>query len=375
MAASTSSVDPEENAALTAFRASNGEHTHLSLLTPAECEADTAPHLLDQPLSLASLILRSRRADLGLLAGRSFTQIIFFGLICMIVLIASIDMIVLKKRLIAPLTVLSRAFHTISQGDLAYRIQGKSSMKEITAFYAGFNGMLDSIQMARDESVTHQMDSAHARLQYLQLQIRPHFYLNCLKNIHSLAIMHEDQKIQDLVILLSDYLRYSFQSAKNFISLREELEAVQSYVDLCQALEFPVKLEFDLESDVLTGQCLPYAILTFLENSIKHTRTSNTLIRIAARRVVSEDGSSSVVISIEDTGNGFSEEALRYLNAADPTRMIYRKDRVGIANIRYRLWLIYREKASVIFENRGSNAAVRVTFPFEPFLGKSAATP
>ena len=212
------------------------------------------------------------------------------------------------------------------------------------------------------------MDAVHAKLQYLQLQIRPHFYLNCLKNINSLAAMHEDQKIQDLVIFLSDYFRYSFQDARSFVSLQEELEAVQSYANLCKLLDNQVSLEFDLESDVLTGRCLPLSILTFLENSIKHGKNSKNIVHISAKMFLNNEGDPYIAITVEDNGKGFSEEMLNYLNSADPTKLIYRKDRIGIANVRYRLWYTYKENASLSFENNGSNAVVKITFPFESIL-------
>ena len=101
-------------------------------------------------------------------------------------------------------------------------------------------------KMKKVSVTANRLDAVPAKLQYLQLQIRPHFYLNCLKNINSRAQMHEDEKIQTLVISLSDYFRYNFQDVKNFVTVREELEAVQSYVDLCRCLYNEIELEFGI---------------------------------------------------------------------------------------------------------------------------------
>lgn len=361
-------IDPERNGNFRSFRKTNMGKADLYF-----CNADgivSQDNLLITSLSFHDLPLTLcyERNNAGFFFGQTSTHIIFFVLICFMIVIVAAIWALIQQKLIAPLALLSESFDIVSQGDSSYRIAKNSTVKQIDSFYRGFDQMLDNIQAAENESTKHQMDAVQAKLQYLQLQIRPHFYLNCLKNINSLAAMHEDQKIQDMVIFLSDYFRYSFQDTRSFVSLQEELEAVQSYANLCQLLDSRVSLEFDVESDTLTGKCLPLSILTFLENSIKHGKNSENVVQISAKMILNNDGDPYVQITVEDNGKGFSDEMLDYLNSADPTKLIYRKDRVGIANVRYRLWYTYKENASLSFENRETNAVAKITFPFEPIL-------
>lgn len=304
----------------------------------------------------------------GPLAGYSSGQSIVFLLIGAVIYFVITIWFIFRRRLISPLLDLSDSMDIIAQGDLSYRITSTSKIHELTNLYYGFNHMLDSVESAKIESAKNEVDAAQTKLQYLQLQIRPHFYLNCLKNISALATMHEDEKIQELVIFLSDYFRYSFQDIRSTIPLREELEAAQSYVSLCQVLDNPISLEFDVESDTLSAKCPPLSVLTFLENSIQHGQTSNSVIRISARLILSDDGDPYTEITVRDNGMGFSEEALGRLNKADPTKFIYSKEHVGIANVRFRMWLRFREKASVTFGNHSSGAEVVLRLPFEPFI-------
>ena len=317
----------------------------------------------DLPLKLCFSQQRS-----GPLSGFSFEQALVFWLIGAIIYFVITVWFIIHRRLITPLLRLSDSMDIIAQGDLSYRITSTSKVHELARFYDGFNHMLDSIESAKIESAKNEVDAAQAKLQYLQLQIRPHFYLNCLKNISALAVMHEDEKIQELVIFLSDYFRYSFQDVRSTIPLRQELEAAQSYVSLCQVLDNPISLEFDVESDTLSGKCPPLSVLTFLENSIKHGQAANSIIQISARIILSDDGNPYNEITIRDNGKGFSEEMLEQLNKADPTKLIYSKEHVGIANVRFRMWLRFREKASVTFGNHDSSAEVVLRFPFEPFV-------
>lgn len=359
-------IDPERNDNFRSFRKTSNEKASLYFCSPEELSAKESSNITSHPFSDLPMVLCYETKSSGFFFGQTSTHITFFVLICGIILIVAATWILIQKKLIVPLALLSDSFDIVSGGNSSYRIAKSSSVKQIDSFYRGFDQMLDNIQAAEAESAKYQMDAVQAKLQYLQMQIRPHFYLNCLKNINSLAAVHDDQKIQDLVIFLSDYFRYSFQDNRSFVSLQEELEAVQNYANLCQQLDTSVTLEFDVESDVLSSKCLPLSILTFLENSIKHSHGGHSVVRISAKLFLSDEGDPYNLVTIEDNGKGFSDEMLDYLNSADPTRLIYRRDRVGIANVRYRLWFTYKDHASLSFENNGTNAVVKVIFPHTP---------
>ena len=225
--------------------------------------------------------------------------------------------------------------------------------------------MLDELHIKEEESNAHQFDAIRAKLQYLQLQIRPHFYLNCLKSIYSLSAMGENEKVQKLILDLSDYLRYTFRDVKNFVPLQSELEAVQSYIDLCSNIYTEIEIEYDLDADVTELVCLPLSILTFVENAIKHGPNRDGLKIELQIRTGAEQNRQYVFITIRNNGSAFSEEDLDQLNHADPSVMLYQRDHVGISNVRYRLWLIYGNEACLSFKNEENHAVVSVRYPLQ----------
>ena len=290
------------------------------------------------------------------------TQRIVIFILGLLIFFIPVMWILFQQQLITPIKKLSHSFDIVADENPDYRLPDESEIAELHRAYSGFNEMLDTIHDTKEEMYRHQIDAVQAKLQYLQLQIRPHFYLNCLKNINSLAELHEDEKIQDLVGYLSEYFRYSFQDVKSFLPLREELEAANSYVNLCNCLSRQIGISFDIDSRTMAARCLPLTILTFVENSIKHSE--QTIAIEIETRLIQEDGHEMVAATIRNTG-AFPEEQLASLNAADPSVMSYDREHVGISNVRYRLWLIYQEKASLTFANEDGNAVVTVRFPFE----------
>lgn len=71
-----------------------------------------------------------------------------------------------------------------------YHVEEFSEMKET------FNSMLESIRNLKVSAYEQQLQAQEAKLQYLQIQIRPHFYLNCLKNLYALSVSGENIKLQ-----------------------------------------------------------------------------------------------------------------------------------------------------------------------------------
>lgn len=67
-------------------------------------------------------------------------------------------------------------------------------------------------------------------LDYAQLQIRPHFYINCLNVIYSMAQTGRNREIQEIALQVSRYLRYIFKRSMKPVTLGSELEFVENYL-------------------------------------------------------------------------------------------------------------------------------------------------
>lgn len=183
-----------------------------------------------------------------------------------------------------------------------------------------------------------------AELDILKSQINPHFLFNSLNSISSLTITNPE-KAQEMIIKLSDFLRYSVsQTAENMTTLRNEFDNINRYLDI-EKVRFGNKLEYSTEAD---ENCLnlkvPAMILQPLyENAVKHgVYESIAPINIDTKCKLVEN---VLQISI--------------LNNFEPASKNKKGAGIGLKNIRERLKLIYRNdqllKTSVhenIFEVR-----------------------
>jgi two-component system LytT family sensor kinase len=168
-----------------------------------------------------------------------------------------------------------------------------------------------------------------AKIESLKSQINPHFLFNTLTSISSL-IRAEPDTARTLIIRLSALLRRLLRSHEHFVTLRDELEAIDEYLDI-EVIRFGPKLKVvkDIDPDTL-DLIVPSMILQpLVENSIKHgfsRKVGPGSITIRSHRELGR-----VVIEVEDDGMGFFAEALdRPMSSG-----------IGLANVRERLRVIY----------------------------------
>ncbi len=165
-----------------------------------------------------------------------------------------------------------------------------------------------------------------AELDALKSQINPHFLFNSLNSISSLTIT-SPEKAQEMVIKLSDFLRYSLSHDKNEkTSLKTEFENLKRYLDI-EKVRFGKRLNFIYDIPESCSQVqIPNMILQpLIENAIKHgVYKSFDEVRVEIRCFEEND---YIVIEIS--------------NDYDPDTRKPKGEGVGLKNIRKRLQLIY----------------------------------
>ena len=269
----------------------------------------------------------------------------------------------LRRLLLEPVDTLTTTMRSIQQGEPDIRVPQDSRIQEVNQIAGTVNTMLDEIQRQKIASYEQQLAAQKAQLQYLHLQIRPHFFLNCLNLVYSLAGEGKTGPIQDLVLDLSTYLRSVFKDGSKLVPLQSELASAESYVRIQQAgTDHPPQLRVSMDAEAAQVLVPSLSLLTFVENAIKHSRRQDSplLIQVRCSLLPSEEGN-YLNVSIWDNGGGFLPQQLEELNHGGGQSGTH----VGIANIRQRLRLQYGAQATVSFRNRSEGACVELFLPVD----------
>lgn len=299
--------------------------------------------------------------DTGVLEGLDDIRNLILALCaCMAVLLAFLTVSV-RRWLIRPLDDLSEAMRSLSAGNLDVRLGEKSSCEEFSLVNRNFNSMTGQIKNLKINVYEEKMQRQKLQLQYMKLQVNPHFYINCLNVIHNLSLMNRNDLVQQMTTCLGVHLRYTLEG-NSLGPLRRELDYVQNYLRI-QQLRFGDSLACSVETDpeALNVPVPPLVVQTFVENTVKYQVVPGELVRLFIRiRYRKQAEGNSILIEIWDTGDGFPPEILRGLNGDGPL-VDERGEHFGIRNIEQRLELIYQGKASVSFANHPETGGAFIT--------------
>ena len=167
----------------------------------------------------------------------------------------------------------------------------------LVIFYLGYQKK--QLKQSRDTLLMQQ--------RLFRAQMNPHFTSNVLFTIQNL--LHQDvQKTENYLVKFSRLLRIIFaNSTKDYVSIEDELEALERYLDL-QQLRFQHQFEFNLVVDNKIEQDLvkipPMLIQPFVENAIEHgfkNLDKKGILKIEIHRL----DATFLRCKITDNGNGF----------------------------------------------------------------------
>ena len=92
-------------------------------------------------------------------------------------------------------------------------------------------------------------EKTKAELMFLKSQVSPHFFFNMLNNLYGL-VAKDPQKAQELILKLSDMMRYSiYEGEKESVTIEEEIIFLKNYIEL-HKMRYHKEINVDFDSDI-----------------------------------------------------------------------------------------------------------------------------
>jgi two-component system LytT family sensor kinase len=191
-----------------------------------------------------------------------------------------------------------------------------------------------------------------ARLQALSSQINPHFLFNTLTSISSL-IRSKPETARMLIVKLSGLLRRLLRSQEHFVTLREELEAIDEYLDI-ESIRFGPRLRIEKSIDPTSLEIVVPSMLLqpLVENSIKHGLSPKIGEGRITLKSVLERG--HLIIDVIDNGVGVASARVEGVQAGG----------IGLRNVNERLRVIYGANYQLQLDSvPGEGTCARIVIP------------
>lgn len=257
----------------------------------------------------------------------------------------------LRGTFFRPLNGLVQAMEKIRGGETKLRAP-RGGSREFDHISDTFNEMLDVLEQWKISTYESRLQARRSQMDALRLQIRRHFFLNCLKNIYALASSGEAEAVKKVTLLLSTNLRYTLDFHRDAIDLGTELKMCSDYLQLQSVgQEYEAEWVQNVEPGMETFKIPPVSLLTILENSCKYGSRQEGPLRVtitAGRRRM--DDEEYVHIAVSDNGNGFPPQLLEKLN--NDMESVRTEGHVGLANTIVRLRMLYGQECQALFSNR-----------------------
>jgi two-component system LytT family sensor kinase len=203
-----------------------------------------------------------------------------------------------------------------------------------------------------------------ARFEALANQINPHFLFNTLASISSL-IRSQPETARLLIVRLSVLLRRRLSHPDHFVPLREEVAAVDEYLDI-ERVRFGPRLvvEKALAPETLDAVVPSMILQPLVENSLKHGLASH----LGEGRIVirSWREADRTVVEVSDNGAGMTPDRLAEVMGAG----------IGLRNVDERLRVVYGRGAGLSLRSTpGEGTNARLDIPDGPPAALEATAP
>ena len=213
----------------------------------------------------------------------------------------------------------------------------------------------------RQRQLQNKYKAANLEQRLLRSQLNPHFLFNALSTVSGLAQKNSKQTVP-YISKLGRLLRSVLENSREeFISLEEELETVESYLELQS--NFSHKFQYDIKIDEAINQeevlIPPMFIQPFIENAIEHGFKGITDGKITIN-IQQNKTDKTLHLEIADNGVGYS------ISLADKEKIAGHKSLSGTI-LKERLVLYakaFKTKASYTINDLQQGTQVDLHLPY-----------
>lgn len=261
-------------------------------------------------------------------------------------------------KISSPIRKLTKAASKIGEGDFNIKIEEEGSY-EFRRLIRKFNNMNEKIQKLINENYEIKIKESQAEINALNLQLDPHFMYNTLNLISLISLEKGDEEISDLIINLSNMLKYTVKIKGNIVPFKEDIKYLKGYITIMsKRFEGKFSVLYEIDEELYNYDVPKFFMQPFVENSLIHGFSnikSGGLLKISCW--IKND---LRYFSISDNGKGIDSDTLTNI-------LSEHSNNIGIKNVNERIKIIYGEEYGVHIEseiNKGTN--ILITLPINP---------
>lgn len=280
-----------------------------------------------------------------------------FDIVIIFILLCIIFAFLISSSMVKGFDQLIDMMDYVQRGNLNIHLNS-NRQDELGQLSNSFDAMIGQLDTLIEKNYEQKIQADRAQLKALQAQISPHFLYNALDSINWMLIEKEEWDISEVVIALSDLLRYSISNNNDMVSVGEEIKNIENYLTI-QKVRFENRFSYKIEVDsTIKDKLIPKLLIQpIVENAVVHGIEEKVEGGIIAINGYYTEG--ITCFEIIDNGPGIAKEKIDMLMDND------KSSHLGLNNVNRRIKLIYGSDYGIIIDNRPNEEGVivRVILP------------
>lgn len=256
------------------------------------------------------------------------------------------------RSFLHPMNQIIYGMEKIQKGELEFTMT-REKQDEFGVIIDNFNNMV--VRIRELLSAVQNQRNNYYRLEMLALKskLNPHFLYNAFDLIYWKLVLKNEYEIADVVVTLADILRYCVNYKKEFVSVREDMQYISSYL-FFQNLLLNDRLEYkiDIPENLMEYEIPKLLLQPLIENAVKYGADERGgKITVSAR-----EEEEYIIFQVADKGKGIAPEVCReLLNGKEE------KGGFGIRLVKAIVRSTYGEDCGIVIDSeQGRGTCIRV---------------
>lgn len=325
----------------------NAEQTVIYSTNPEEIGASFDQLTFDERSDISTKAVRNSGIYVRSITSpemESTTQALVFSMIA--ISIASFNAVLIV--VILTYGYYSRIFNSLLEAvkeveatDFQYIIPIKR-MDELGQLSKAFNHMCQRVNEYASQNYENGVARGIAERNALQAQINPHFLYNTIDSIRMESLRNNDYSVAEMLDKLGSIFRGITDYSDATILLEEELEYINTYIDL-QQIRFMDRFAayIDVPDELLSYKIPKFTLQPIVENAISHNLSKSFMATNVTITISAKLDNQNLLVSVTDDGSGISEETLTRLKKHIYGEIVCEDFGIGLRNVHNRIQLTY----------------------------------
>jgi two-component system sensor histidine kinase YesM len=260
----------------------------------------------------------------------------------------------ISSTITVPLKRFQKRMETSVKANLKVKLpeQGRG---EILALTRSFNSIIDDIHALLERLKLEERQKQFVRFQALLAQMNPHFLLNTLNTVKSIALERDQDDIYDICVSLGKILETTLNTEVDLILLKDEMTLIDSYMEIQNARFGPgIELAYEVSEELLYALVPKFCLQPLVENAILHGfRQATVRGRIAIKATAHR---SQLYLEVADNGIG--------IERAKQSKRPRKRKGIGVQNVRESLELLFKNQPTgLALESSAEGTTAVMHFP------------